>query len=126
MPTIEELYGPDETQVEEERDFLTYSGGEKDSFSVNDLTEDHNYNIIDEQMKRRFGMSEKTHDRQEVVDAWVNYNRKFNVGQSTTVLGEAAYLYKADEESMAVANNSYRLFENMKGLSVKALLQQRS
>jgi len=115
MPTLEELYGPDETQVEEERDFLTYSGGEKDSFSVNDLTEDHNYNIIDEQMKRRFGMSEKTHDRQEVVDAWINYNRKFNVGQSTTVLGETAYLYKADDESKVVANNSYRLFENMKG-----------
>ena len=115
MPTIDELYGPDETQVEEERDFLTYSGGEKDSFSVNNLTEDHNYNIIDEQMLRRFGMSEKTHDRQEVVDAWVNYNRKFNVGQSTTVLGETAYLYKADDESKVVANNSYRLFENMKG-----------
>ena len=101
--------------VEEDRDFLTYTGGEDEAFGLNDLTEDHNYSIIDEQMKRRFGMSEATHDKQEVVDAWINYNRKFSIGQSVTVLGETAYLYKADDETRVVANNSYKLFDNMRG-----------
>jgi len=64
---------------QQEPDFMTYTGGEKGTFGISDLTEDHNYNVIEAQMKARFGMSEKSHDRQEVVDKWINYNRKFNV-----------------------------------------------
>jgi len=98
-----------------EPDFMTYTGGEKDTFGISDLTEDHNYNVIEAQMKARFGMTEKSHDRQEVVDKWINYNRKFNVGNTLSVLGEASYLSKADDEEKVKALNSYKLFDNMKG-----------
>jgi len=100
---------------QQEPDFMTYTGGEKDTFGISDLTEDHNYNVIEAQMKARFGMSEKSHDRQEVVDKWINYNRKFNVGNTLSVLGEASYLSKADDEEKVKALNSYKLFDNMKG-----------
>ena len=100
---------------EQEPDFMTYTGGEKDTFGISDLTEDHNYNVIEAQMKARFGMTEKSHDRQEVVDKWINYNRKFNVGNTLSVLGEASYLSKADDEEKVKALNSYKLFDNMKG-----------
>ena len=102
-------------EEEQEPDFMTYTGGEKDTFGISDLTEDHNYNVIEAQMKARFGMSEKSHDRQEVVDKWINYNRKFNVGNTLSVLGEASYLSKADDEEKVKALNSYKLFDNMKG-----------
>ena len=107
------IYQP--VQEEQEPDFMTYTGGEKDTFGISDLTEDHNYNVIEAQMKARFGMSEKSHDRQEVVDKWINYNRKFNVGNTLSVLGEASYLSKADDEEKVKALNSYKLFDNMKG-----------
>ena len=100
---------------QQEPDFMTYTGGEKDTFGISDLTEDHNYNVIDAQMKARFGMSEKSHSRQEVVDKWINYNRKFNVGNTLSVLGEASYLSKANDEEKVKALNSYKLFDNMKG-----------
>jgi len=100
---------------QQEPDFMTYTGGEKDTFGISDLTEDHNYNVIEAQMKARFGMTEKSHDRQEVVDKWINYNRKFNVGNTLSVLGEASYLSKADDEEKVKALNSYKLFDNMKG-----------
>jgi len=100
---------------QQEPDFMTYTGGEKDTFGISDLTEDHNYNVIDAQMKARFGMSEKSHDRQEVVDKWINYNRSFSVGNTLSVLGEASYLSKADDEEKVKALNSYKLFDNMKG-----------
>lgn len=100
---------------QQEPDFMTYTGGEKGTFGISDLTEDHNYNVIEAQMKARFGMSEKSHDRQEVVDKWINYNRKFNVGNTLSVLGEASYLSKADDEEKVKALNSYKLFDNMKG-----------
>ena len=74
---------------EQEPDFMTYTGGEEGSFGLDDLAADHNYNVIEKQMMSRFGMSEKTYDRQEVIDKWVNYNRKFNVGNTLSVLGEA-------------------------------------
>jgi hypothetical protein len=104
-----------EQKSQQEPDFMTYTGGEKDTFGISDLTEDHNYNVIEAQMKARFGMSEKSHDRQEVVDKWINYNRKFNVGNTLSVLGEASYLSKADDEEKVKALNSYKLFDNMKG-----------
>ena len=104
-----------EKQQEQEPDFMTYTGGEEGSFGLTDLSEDHNYNIIERQMKSRFGMSEKNYDRQEVIDKWVNYNRKFNFGNTLSVLGEASYLSKADDEEKFNALNSYKLWDNMKG-----------
>ena len=100
---------------EQEPDFMTYTGGEEDSFGLDDLAQDHNYSIIEKQMMSRFGMSEKTYDRQEVIDKWVNYNRKFNVGNTLSVLGEASYLSKADDKEKFHALNSYKLWDNMKG-----------
>ena len=100
---------------QQEPDFMTYTGGEKGTFGISDLTEDHNYNVIEAQMKARFGMSEKSHDRQEVVDKWINYNRKFLVGNTLSVLGEASYLSKSNDEEKVKALNSYKLFDNMKG-----------
>jgi len=105
----------EEQKSQQEPDFMTYTGGEKDTFGISDLTKDHNYNVIDAQMKARFGMSEKSHDRQEVVDKWINYNRSFSVGNTLSVLGEASYLSKADDEEKVKALNSYKLFDNMKG-----------
>lgn len=104
-----------EKQQEQEPDFMTYTGGEEGSFGLTDLSKDHNYNIIERQMKSRFGMSEKNYDRQEVIDKWVNYNRKFNFGNTLSVLGEASYLSKADDEEKFNALNSYKLWDNMKG-----------
>ena len=100
---------------EQEPDFMTYTGGEKDTFSISDLTEDHNYNVIEAQMKSRFGMTDKSNTRQEVVDKWINYNRKFLIGNTLSVLGEASYLSKADDQEKVIALNSYKLFDNMKG-----------
>ena len=64
------IYQP--VQEEQEPDFMTYTGGEKDTFGISDLTEDHNYNVIEAQIKARFGMSTKTDNRQKVVDKWIN------------------------------------------------------
>ena len=94
---------------------LKYTGGEKDTFGLSDLTEDHNYKVIEEQMSRRFGMSEKSHDRQEVVDKYINYMRNFNAGNSLSVLTEASYLNVASEEKKVAAYNAYKLWDNAKG-----------
>ena len=115
MAKSDYAYAPQRIQQEQEPDFMTYTGGEEDSFGLDDLAEDHNYSIIEKQMKSRFGMSEKTYDRQEVIDKWVNYNRKFNVGNTLSVLGEASYLSKADDKEKFHALNSYKLWDNMKG-----------
>ena len=94
---------------------LEYTGGEEDTFGLSDLTEDHNYNVIEQQMSRRFGMSEKSHDRQEVVDKYINYMRNFNAGNSLSVLTEASYLNVASEEKKVAAYNAYKLWDNAKG-----------
>ena len=36
-----------EKQQEQEPDFMTYTGGEEGSFGLTDLSEDHNYRIIE-------------------------------------------------------------------------------
>ena len=115
MAKSDYAYAPQRIQQEKEPDFMTYTGGEEDSFGLDDLAEDHNYSIIEKQMKSRFGMTEKTYDRQEVIDKWINYNRKFNVGNTLSVLGEASYLSKADDKEKFHALNSYKLWDNMKG-----------
>tara|TARA_R110000772_G_scaffold140044_2_gene249181 strand:- start:2 stop:3637 length:3636 start_codon:yes stop_codon:yes gene_type:complete len=115
MAKSDYAYAPQRIQQEQETDFMTYTGGEEDSFGLDDLAQDHNYSIIEKQMMSRFGMSEKTYDRQEVIDKWVNYNRKFNVGNTLSVLGEASYLSKADDKEKFHALNSYKLWDNMKG-----------
>ena len=115
MAKSDYAYAPQRIQQEQEPDFMTYTGGEEGSFGLDDLAEDHNYNVIEKQMMSRFGMSEKTYDRQEVIDKWVNYNRKFNVGNTLSVLGEASYLSKADDKEKFNALNSYKLWDNMKG-----------
>ena len=119
MAKSDYAYAPQRIQQEQEPDFMTYTGGEEGSFGLDDLAEDHNYNVIEKQMMSRFGMSEKTYDRQEVIDKWVNYNRKFNVGNTLSVLGEASYLSKADDKEKFNALNSYKLWDNMKGLKYK-------
>ena len=52
--------------------------------TINDLMQDNNYAVVGNYMKQRFGMTEKTHGRQEVIDSFVNHMRKFNFGQSVT------------------------------------------
>ena len=94
---------------------LEYTGGEEDTFGLSDLTEDHNYKVIEDQMSRRFGMSEKFHDRQEVVDKYINYMRSFNAGNTLSVLTEATYLNEANDEKKTAAYNAYKLWDNSKG-----------
>jgi len=115
MPTIAELYGNTAPTQEPELDAMTYTGGAEGTFGLSDLTADHNFNVIKAQMKSRFGMTEDNHERQDIVDKWVNYNRKFNVGSTLSVLGEASYLSKADDTEKVQAFNSYKLWDNMKG-----------
>ena len=100
---------------------LEYTGGEEDTFGLSDLTEDHNYKVIEDQMSRRFGMSEKSHDRQEVVDKYINYMRSFNAGNTLSVLTEATYLNEANDEKKTAAYNAYKLWDNSKGAFGEAL-----
>ena len=97
MPTIAERFGNTAPTQEPELDAMTYTGGAEGTFGLSDLTADHNFNVIKAQMKSRFGMTEDNHERQDIVDKWVNYNRKFNVGSTLSVLGEASYLSKAND-----------------------------
>jgi len=119
MPTFKDYFGSDtpeeQTSQEQEPDFMTYTGGPKESFGLDDLSKDHNFNIIAAQMESRFGVTENTHERQDIVDKWVNYNRKFNMGNTLSVLNEASYLSKADDGQQVKALNSYTLWDNMKG-----------
>ena len=95
--------------------------GPADASSVGDLIEDQNFNIVEKYMDQRFGMSEMTHDRQKIVDSYVNHMRKFNFGQSVTTLGEMTYLHNPAKEEgeinsrRAAAADAYQLFDNMKG-----------
>ena len=83
--------------------------------TINDLMQDNNYAVVGNYMKQRFGMTEKTHGRQEVIDSFVNHMRKFNFGQSVTTGTELAYLNKAEEGTKLAAGQAYQLFDNMKG-----------
>jgi len=94
---------------------LEYTGGEEGTFGLSDLTEDHNYKVIEDQMSRRFGMSEKSHTRQEVVDKYINYMRNFNSGNSISILTETSYLNEADDEKKVAAFNAYKLWDSSKG-----------
>ena len=83
--------------------------------TINDLMQDNNYAVVGNYMKQRFGMTEKTHGRQEVIDSFVNHMRKFNFGQSITTGTELAHLYQAEEGEKLAAGQAYQLFDNMKG-----------
>tara|TARA_R110002153_G_scaffold65040_1_gene174168 strand:+ start:5682 stop:9416 length:3735 start_codon:yes stop_codon:yes gene_type:complete len=114
-------------EPENNPDFLTYTGGEKDTFGLNDLDQDHNYTIIETQMNDRFGLNEKTHGRQKVIDKWINYNRRLGVANTVSVLTEATHLNSnfntGDEEKdktlaeqrQVNSLNSYKLWDNVKG-----------
>ena len=68
----------------------------KSADTINDLMDDDNFNVVNQYMDQRFGMREgKDHNRQEVVDSFVNHMRKFSFGQSITTVSELAYLNKA-------------------------------
>ena len=122
--TSEELLNYKEPETNP--DFMNYSGDEKDSFTLNDLDQDHNFNIINTQMNERFGYNEGTHGRQKVIDKWINYNRNLTVGNTVSVLTEAAYLnagFSSGDEARDQKNqesrqvntlNSYKLWDNMK------------
>lgn len=84
--------------------------------TIDDLMSDKNYAVVQEYMSRRFGMDEKTHDRQKVVDSFVNHMRKFNFGQSVVTATELAWLNSKDNDvDRMSAGNAYQLFDNMKG-----------
>ena len=116
----------DYKEPEKDTGFMSYSGDEKGSFTLNDLDQDHNFSIINTQMNERFGYNEDTHGRQKVIDKWVNYNRNLTVGNTISVLTEAAYLNagfssgnedtdKISQEKRQVNTlNSYKLWDNMK------------
>ena len=91
----------------------------KENKGVYNLVKDNNFAVVGAYMDQRFGMTEKNYNRQEIVDAFVNNMRKFNVGQSVTTLGELSYLNgaKRDENSarLNTAASAYQLFDNMKG-----------
>jgi len=82
---------------------------------VRDLTRDDVFDKIRPYMDQRFGMNEDKHERQEIVDAFVNHMRKFNFGQSVTTGTELAYLSTDDETKKIAAGQAYKLFDNMKG-----------
>jgi hypothetical protein len=82
---------------------------------VRDLTNDAVYAKIAPHMKSRFGMTEAKHGRQEVVDTYVNYMRKFNFGQSVVTATELAYLSGATDIEKAQAAAAYSTFDSMKG-----------
>ena len=89
---------------------------------VRDLTRDDVFAKFAPYMKRKFGMTEDKHDRQEIVDSYVNHMRKFNFGQSVVTLEELAYLNKiknTDDEveraaMLTEAMNAYDTFDSMK------------
>jgi len=122
-----------EEQEQQNKETSMYSGSFEDDFGekkknvykppsargVYDLADDNNFAVVGKYMDQRFGMTTKNHERQEIVDAYINNMRKFNFGQSVTTLGELSYLNaaKRDENSerLNTAASAYQLFDNMKG-----------
>jgi len=106
-------------QEDKEKDPLNLSGIQKSSgFGLDSLLEEDNFRIILDYMGDRFGMSEDKHDKQEIVDSYINQMRSFKVGQSVVVGQELAHLYsgetdgdKADRRSKAM--NAYKLFDTL-------------
>ena len=83
--------------------------------TINDLMTDSNFAVVGQYMDQRFGMREAQHDRQKIVDSYVNHMRKFNFGQSVVTATELAYLSTDDEAKKLGAGQAYKLFDNMKG-----------
>ena len=122
-----------EEQEQQNKETSMYSGSFEDDFGekkknvykppsargVYDLADDNNFAVVGKYMDQRFGMTTENHERQEIVDAYINNMRKFNFGQSVTTLGELSYLNaaKRDENSerLNTAASAYQLFDNMKG-----------
>ena len=83
--------------------------------TINDLMTDSNFAVVGQYMDQRFGMREDQHDRQKIIDSYVNHMRKFNFGQSVVTATELAYLSTDDEAKKLGAGQAYKLFDNMKG-----------
>ena len=110
--SFEDIFGKEESQS-------TNVNAAPSARGVYDLADDNNFAVIGKYMDQRFGMTIENHERQEIVDAYINNMRKFNFGQSVTTLGELSYLNaaKRDENSerLNTAASAYQLFDNMKG-----------
>ena len=83
--------------------------------TINDLMTDNNFAVVGQYMDQRFGMREAQHDRQKIVDSYINHMRKFDIGQSLVTATELSYLSTDDLSKKLGAGQAYKLFDNLKG-----------
>ena len=130
--TITYFDDPEDTKVEKKPFTITYFDDPEDvdpvevatrqtvgalpsAETINDLMTDNNFAVVGQYMDQRFGMREAQHDRQKIVDSYVNHMRKFNFGQSVTTGTELSYLSASNDTKKIAAGQAYSLFDNMKG-----------
>jgi len=83
--------------------------------SPTDLLQNEEYlSDIKAHMEDRYGVgySERYSDK-EIMDMFINKQRRFNAGQSVVTLGETAWLAKADEERRERAAKAYSHFDKL-------------
>ena len=82
-----------------------------------DLLEEEHLRKIRTHMENRFGIDEITdYSDEELVEAYVNNQRRFQAGQSVVTIGELAWLNKASEQERREAGEAYALFDKMENI----------
>ena len=91
--------------------------GNMPKLTKSDLLEEEHLRIIRKHMENRFGIDDMTdYSDEELVEAYVNNQRRFQAGQSVVTLGELAWLNKADDEKRREAGEAYALFDRMENI----------
>ena len=91
--------------------------GNMPKLAKRDLLEEEHLRKIRTHMEGRFGIDDVTgYTDEELVEAYVNKQRRFQAGQSVVTLSELAWLNKADEQTRREAGEAYELFDNMENI----------
>ena len=91
--------------------------GNLPKLTKSDLLEEDNLRIIRKHMANRFGIDEMSdYSDEELVESYVNNQRRFHAGQSVVTFGELSWLNKADAQQKQEAGEAYALFDRMENI----------